>query len=107
LENLDETTKTSLQKLGIKTKNFFGFNRKLRVFERLLAPEEEILVLGKLQMSEGAISITPGSIDPLVISNLSKPEMMKALFWRSVRPVIIPYLIGLAFLLFFIYSVLK
>jgi hypothetical protein len=107
LENLDEATKASLQKLGIKTKNFFGFNRKLRVFERLLAPEEEILVLGKLQMSEGAISITPGSIDPLVISNLSKPEMMKALFWRSVRPVIIPYLIGLAFLLFFIYSVLK
>ena len=107
LENLDLVRKTTLQELGIKTKNFLGFNRRLRVYERLLALEEEILVLGKLQESEGAISITPGSIDPLIISNLSKPEMIKALFWRSVRPVIIPYLIGIAFLAFFIYTSIK
>ncbi len=104
MENLDEATKISLQNLGIKTKGFLGFNRKLQVYERLIAPDEEILVLGKLQKSESTISIAPGSIAPLVISNLSKPETMKALFWRSVRPVIVPYLIGLAFLAFFIYT---
>jgi hypothetical protein len=104
MENLDEATKISLQNLGIKTKGFLGFNRKLQVYERLIAPDEEILVLGKLQKSESTISIAPGSIAPLVISNLSKPETIKALFWRSVRPVIVPYLIGLAFLAFFIYT---
>jgi hypothetical protein len=104
IENLDEATKISLQNLGIKTKGFLGFNRKLQVYERLIAPDEEILVLGKLQKSESTISIAPGSIAPLVISNLSKPETMKALFWRSLRPVIVPYLIGLAFLAFFIYT---
>ena len=106
MENLDEATKTSLQNLGIKTKGFLGFNRKLQVYERLIAPDEEILVLGKLQKNESAISISAGSISPLVISNLSKPEMMRALFWRSVRPIIVPYLIGFAFLAFFIYTAL-
>jgi hypothetical protein len=107
LENLDESMKASLQKLGIKTRNFLGFNRRLRIYERLLAPEEEILVLGKVQKNESAISITPGSIDPLVITNLSKPEMMKALFVRSIRPMIIPYLIGLAFLAFLLYTTIR
>jgi hypothetical protein len=107
LENLDEATKTSLLNLGIKTKGFLGFNKRMRVYERLIAPDEEILVLGKIQKSESAISISAGSIVPLVISNFNKPEMMKTLFWRSVRPMIIPYLIGLAFLAFFIYSVLQ
>ncbi len=107
IENLDEATKTSLENLGIKTKGFLGFKRRLRVYERLIVPEEEILVLGKLQKSESAISITAGSINPLVISNFSKPEMLKALFWRSFRPMIIPILIGLAFIAFFIYTALS
>ncbi len=107
MENLDEATKISLQNLGIKTKGFLGFNRKLQVYERLIAPDEEILVLGKLQKSDSAISISAGSITPLVISNLSKPEMMKALFWRTIRPVIVPYIIGLAFLAFIIYTALQ
>jgi hypothetical protein len=106
-EKLDETTKTSLQNLGIKTKGFLGFNKRMRVYERLIAPDEEILVLGKARMNEGAISMSAGSIVPLVISNFSKPETLKTLFVRSVRPIIIPYLIGLAFLIFFIYSVLQ
>ena len=82
-----------LENLGIKTKGFLGFNPRLRVYERLITPEEEILVLGKLEKGEGAISMSAGAIVPLVISNLSKPEMMKTLFWRSARPMIIPYLI--------------
>ncbi len=107
LENPDETTKTALQNLGVKTKGFLGFNKRMRVYERLIAPEEEILVLGKLEKSESAISISAGSIAPLVMSNYSKLEMMKALFWRAVRPLIIPYLVGLIFLVVFIYSALQ
>ena len=107
LNNPDETTKTALQNLGVKTKGFLGFNKRMRVYERLLAPEEEILVLGKLEKSESAISISAGSIAPLVISNYSKPQMMKALFWRTVRPLIIPYLVGLIFLAVIIFSAMQ
>lgn len=108
LENLDEGTKTSLQNLGIKTKGFLGFNKRMRVYVRLIAAEEEILVLGRLQKGESAISMSPGLIVPLVISNLSKPEMLKTLFWRSGRPMIFPYLIiDLVFTAFYIYTALR
>jgi hypothetical protein len=106
-ENLDEATKTTLNKLGIKTKGFLGFNKKMRVYERLIAPDEEIFVLGKLAKSEGAISMSAGAIVPLIISNFSKPEMMKAMFWSTVRPLIFPFLFGLVLLGFFIYSTFR
>ncbi len=102
-EKPDEDTKAFLENLGVRTKGFLGFNPRLRVFERLITIEEEILVLGKLEKGEGAISMSAGAIVPLIISNLSKPEMIKTLFWRSARPLIIPYLFGFAFLAFFIY----
>jgi hypothetical protein len=79
----------------------------MRVYERLIAPEEEILVLGKLEKGESAISLSAGSITPLVISSFTKPEMIKALFWRSFRPMILPYLIGLGFIAFLVYTSLR
>ena len=107
IENLDEATKARLEKLGVKTKGFLGFNKKLRVYERLIAPGEEILVLGKFQKNPEMISISGGSITPLVISNLSKGEMLKTYFWRTVRPMIIPFLIGFGFLIFYILTTFK
>jgi hypothetical protein len=107
IKDLDQGIKTSLENLGVKTKGFLGINKKLRVYERLIAPEEEILVLGKIQKGEGIISISGGSIVPLVISNLSKGEMTKTFLRRAARQMIFPYLIGLAFIVFYIYSVVK
>jgi hypothetical protein len=106
-EKPDEDTKMFLENLGIRTKGFLGFNTRLRVYERLIIPDEEILVLGKVNKGEGAISTSAGAIVPLIISNLSKPEMMKTLLWRTARPVIIPYLLGLAFLVYFIFMTFR
>jgi hypothetical protein len=107
LEKLGDNEKSILENLGVKTKGFWLFNPRLRVYERLITLGEEILVLGKLEKGEGAISMSAGAIVPLVISNLSKPEMMKTLLWRSARPAIIPYLIGLAFIAFMIYVTIQ
>jgi hypothetical protein len=107
LDKLGEDEKIVLENLGVKTKGFWMFNPKLRVYERLIAPGEEVLVLGKLEKGDSAISMSAGAIVPLVISNLSKPAMMKTLLWRSTRPVIIPYLLGLAFIAFMIYTTLQ
>jgi hypothetical protein len=104
---VDQQTKTALQNLGVETKGFSGFNKKLRVYERLIAPEEEILVLGTIKKSEEPISISGVSIVPLVISNLSKGEMLKALFRRSAWPMILPLLMGFAFLVYILYILFK
>ncbi len=106
IENLDDPTKAKLESIGIKTKGFLGFKKKLRVYEQLIAPGEEILVLGKFQKNPEMISISGGSITPLVISNLSKGEMLKTYSWRTIRPLIIPYLFSFAFIAFLIYTML-
>jgi hypothetical protein len=107
VENLSEQDKTLVEGLGIKTKGLLGFNKKMRVVERLVALEAEILVLGRIQKSEGLISISGSSIIPQIISNLSKSEMLRTYFWRSIRPMILPYLIGVVFLVFYIYMIMR
>jgi hypothetical protein len=98
IEKLDDPTKAKLESIGIKTKGFLGFKKKLRVYERLITPGEEILVLGKFQKNPEMISISGGSISPLIISNLNKREMLKTYSWRTARPLIIPYLFSIAFI---------
>jgi hypothetical protein len=73
----------------------------------MIAPGEEILVLGKFQKDPQAISSSSGAITPSVISNMGKSDTLKTYFWRSVKPLLIPYLLSLAFLAFFIYSLLQ
>jgi hypothetical protein len=102
MENLDEVTKTRVETLGLKTKGFLGFKKRLKVYERILSQGEEILVLGKIQKTEGQVSISSGSIIPLVISNLSKAELLKTYFWRNARQMIFPLLIGLGFTIFYL-----
>jgi hypothetical protein len=107
LENLDPDTKTLVEKLGIKTKGFMGLNKKLRVYERRIVPGEEILVLGKIQKSEGVISVSGASIVPVLISNLSKAELIKTLFWRVFRPLISTYLVGFVIIALYLYLMFK
>ena len=106
-DKLDDVTREKLEAIGVKTKGFLGISRKLRVSERMIAPGEEILVLGKFQKDPQAISSSSGAITPSVISNMGKTETLKTYFWRSVKPMLIPYLLSLAFLAFFIYSLLQ
>jgi hypothetical protein len=107
MENLDPDTKTLVEKLGIKTKGFMGLNKKLRVYERRIVPGEEILVLGKIQKSEGVISVSGASIVPVLISNLSKAELIKTLFWRVFRPLISTYLVGFVIIALYLYLMFK
>jgi len=105
ITNLGDPERTLLEGLGIKTKGLLGFDKKLRIYERLITQGEEILVFGKFQKSEGLIS--GGSVTPLVISNLSRAEMLKTYFWRTARQMIFPLLIGLGFAIFYLLTVFK
>ncbi len=65
------------------------------------------MVVGKLQKSVMPVSISSNEIVPFVISNMQRAEMNKTLFMNSVRPMILPYLIGFAFLVYFLYEFLQ
>ncbi len=107
IEKPDQAAKLTLQNLGIKTKGFLGFDKRMRIFERLIAIEEEILITGRIQKSDAAISISGNSIIPLVIGNLAKSEMLNVLFKQSVRSLALSLIIGIAVLAFYFYLLLK
>jgi hypothetical protein len=106
-EKLDDAILEKLESLGIKTKGLFGIHKKIRVYERLIMPGEEITVLGKFDKDTQEGNIAGGAITPVVISNLNKPDLLKTYFWRNTRPMLVPYLISLFSAAFFVYIMLN
>jgi hypothetical protein len=106
-EKLDDATWVKLEGLGIKTKGLFGFRKKLRVYERMISPREEISVLGKFAKGSQVGDISGGAITPVVISNLNKSDLLKTYFWRNTRPMVLPYLISLVSVIFFVYILFR
>lgn len=107
LENLDDSLKTKLEALGVKTKGFMGFGKRLRLHQRCLTQGEEIWVLGKFQKDPQVISISGGSIEPYVISNLGRGEMLKKYLRRNALPLVMPLLMGLALAIFYLFVLSK
>ena len=107
ITKLDLPERAFVEGLGIKTKGLLGFDKKIRIYERIITPEQEITVLGKIQKVEGQISFSGGSISPELISNMPKGKIMKAIFWRDIRPRLFPLAIGLLFIILYLYELLK
>jgi hypothetical protein len=104
MDNSDPSINQFLAGLGIKTSGLLGFKKRLRVYERVVAPDEELLVLGKLQKSSAPITIVGNDIQPLVISSQGRAETNKSLMWQAGKPLLIGYLVGLATLVFIWFS---
>ncbi len=104
---LDSQTRTFLENLGIRTKGFLGFDKRLRVYERFIAPEQEVLVLGKIHKVDNPLTMAASSVEPAVISNLSKADMMREVFRRTFRSAIGPSLIGLVFIIFLLFFLFR
>ena len=104
---VDSAMRSTLENLGITTKGLFGFDKRLRVYLRLIAPGEEILVVGKIVNLAGGISISGEEINPILISDLTRPEMLKMLAWQVVKPMIITYLVGLIIIVVFLWNLVK
>jgi len=94
--------KNFIENLGIQTTGFLGIKKRLRMFERIILPDEEILVLGRLLKSSNPVTIVGNDITPLVISNLGRAETNKALLIRAGKPALISLAVFAAFVIFFV-----
>ena len=104
ITDLGVPERAMVEGFGIKTKGLLGIDKKLRIYERIITPDEEITVLGRIQKAEGQISISGGSILPELISNMPKGQMLKAIFWRDIRPRLFSLVVSLLFIAFYIYT---
>ncbi len=97
---VDDSMRSTLESLGVSTTGFLGMHKSLRVYQRLVDPNQEVLVIGRIPKSDGAVMISGKKIDPVIISNMGRPEMIKTLAWKVAKTVGLSVLIGAAFLLF-------
>jgi hypothetical protein len=104
---VDSARRMTLENLGINTKGLFGFDKRLRVYLRLIAPGEEILVVGKIVNLAGGISISGKETVPIIISDLTRSELLKRLAWQAVKPMIITYLVGLIIMAIFLWNFVR
>jgi hypothetical protein len=98
---VDSARRMTLENLGI------GFDKRLRVYLRLIAPGEEILVVGKIVNLAGGISISGKETVPIIISDLTRSELLKRLAWQAVKPMIITYLVGLIIMAIFLWNFVR
>ena len=97
---MDSSTKEALQKMDIETKGFFGFEKSLKVYERLLTPDEQIYVLAEIRELDGQTSFAD-RVSPLLISDRSERELLMTLYGRVAIKVLLTIAVG-GFIYFFL-----
>jgi hypothetical protein len=102
IKKIDDTIRAKIENLGIKTKGFLGIDKRFRLHLRTLVLGEEILVLGKFQKDPQVLTLSGGVITPLVISNLGKAKLLKTYILRLVLTLILPLLIVLGLVVFYL-----
>lgn len=93
-----------IESKGIKTTGILGFKKRLRMYERQVVPDEEILVLGKLQKTSTPVSIIGNDIVPLVISNQGRAETNRAILGQAVKPMFVSLVIVVSIVVFFLFA---
>jgi hypothetical protein len=101
---VDDGLRSALGSLGINTTGLLGFNKRLKVYLRLIAPGQETLVVGKIKQSDNIISISGRKLEPILISSMNKSAMLSELAWRVVKLMIPIYLVGAIIIVIFILS---
>lgn len=98
--SLDEQTKTALSEMGISSKGLLNFNKNMRVHERFLEQGDQLYVLGRTSLSQGARAID-GENHPLIVSDQSELRLLGRFFWQVVGNVLGFMLIAILVYFFF------
>jgi hypothetical protein len=96
-------TPIAISRLGIKTTNFLGSKKDLRVKESYLSTVEKILILGTIESNEGQKKIKLVGHNPFVISFLGKDALLTKRYWEVAKFILITLIGGgLLFVILFI-----
>jgi len=79
-DRLDLDQKEKLEEFGIKLTGFLGSEKKFRVYESLVAPEEQIYVVGGIQTRDGTKLFAAREGAPLFISDRGESGLLGALY---------------------------
>ncbi len=102
---VDDEIRSALKNLGITTTGMLGFNKRLRVYQRLVTPGEEVLVVGKIRQSEQGISISGRRLSPIIISSMDRAGMYRVFVWGMAKLAIIFYLVAAIFIVVYFLSI--
>ena len=98
--SLDEQTKTALNELGMDTRGFLGLNKTMRVQERYIEQGDQIYLLGKTSLKNGARFMDSDA--PLIVSDQSELRLLGKFSWQMIINTMIGAFIGAALSFYFI-----
>jgi hypothetical protein len=85
---MEPDIQAALEELGIKLTGILGFQKTLRVHERIIQQGEEIYVLGEIQHAGGARTIQSVPDAPAIVSDRSERDTLGALYGRIVTSLL-------------------
>jgi hypothetical protein len=99
--SLDEQTQAALSEMGISSKGLMNFNKNMRVHERFLEQGDQVYVLGRTSLNQGA-RVMDGENHPLIVSDQSELRLLGRFLWQVIGSVLLGMIIGAALYLYFI-----
>jgi len=99
--SLDEQTQAALSEMGISSKGLMNFNKNMRVHERFLEQGDEVYVLGRTSLSQGA-RVMDGENHPLIVSDQSELRLLGRFLWRVIGNVLIFMVIAVLVYFYFV-----
>jgi hypothetical protein len=91
--HLSDRTLAKLQQINLKTKGVLGFDRSLKVYERLIKPDQPMHALGKIQELDKMASFADRMAFS-IISDRGKGDLLKKLYWQVAARLGLALLIG-------------
>lgn len=92
--SLDEQTKNALNELGVDTKGFLSLNKTMRVQERYIEQGDQIYLLGKASLKNGARFMDSDA--PLIVSDHSELRLLGKFSWQMILNAILGAFVGVA-----------
>ncbi len=99
--SLDEQTQAALSEMGVSSKGLMNFNKNMRVHERFIEQGDQVYVLGRTSLSQGA-RVMDWENHPLIVSDHSELSLLGRFLWRVIANVFIFMVIAVLVYLYFI-----
>ncbi len=99
--SLDEQTQAALSAMGVNTKGLLNLNKPMRIHERYIEQGDEIYVLGRTSLNQGARAMDSENF-PLIVSDQSELKLLGKFIWQVFWSVVLGAAIGAIVYFYFI-----